>query len=89
MANSGNLWFDESFVLAIHGFVIPAISLRYLVESWDLEKFSNHGVPVLLFFPLPLGSAMVAMFVTPLWCNEELFVVKSSEVLIMMVSKQE
>lgn len=42
---------------------------------------------MLLIFSLLFGSAMVAMFVTPLWCNEELFVVKSSEVLIMMVSK--
>lgn len=30
---------------------------------------------------------MVAVFVTPIWSNEELFVVRSSEVLIMMVSK--
>jgi len=49
-----------------------------------VEKLSSHG---LLFCPLLLGSVMVAMFVTPLWCNEELFVVKSSEVLIIMVSK--
>lgn len=59
-----------------------------VVESLGSEKFSNLGVHVWLFFSrLLLGSAMVAMFVTPLWCSEELFVVKSSEVLIMMVSK--
>ena len=57
------------------------------MESLRSGEMSNHGLPVLLFFPLLLGSAMVAMFVTPLWCIEELFVVKPSEVLIMMVSK--
>lgn len=57
------------------------------MENLESGEKSNHGVPVLLFLSLLLGSAMVAMFITPLWCIEELFVVKSSEVLIMMVSK--
>ena len=57
------------------------------MESLGYGEMSNDGLPVFLFFPLLLGSAMVAMFITPLWCIEELFVVKSSEVLIMMVSK--
>lgn len=42
---------------------------------------SNHGGRLLPISFLLLGSAMVAFIVTPLWCNEELFVV-----LIMMVS---
>ena len=41
--------------------------------------------PVMLVSLLLLGSAMVAMYVTPPWCSEELFVVKLSDVLIMMV----
>ena len=57
------------------------------MESFGYGEMSNRGLPVLLFLSLLLGSAMVAMFITPLWCIEELFVVKSSEVLIMMVSK--
>ena len=82
MVSSGNLRFDEGFNLAIDGFVLSGSKCKVVWwEVWDLEDLYH------CFSPLLLGSAMVAMFVTPLWCNEELFVVKSSEVLIMMVSK--
>ena len=88
MANSCNLWFDESFALVIHGFVFPGVSLWSCGGKFGIRKiFKSWCACVGVFSPLLLGSAMVAMFVTPLWCSEELFVVKSSEVLIMMVSK--
>lgn len=56
-------------------------------KDWDPKNFQILVCLCWCVSPLLLGSAMVAMFVTPLWCSEELFVVKSSEVLIMMVSK--
>ena len=48
----------------------------WLVKSWG----SFDAISLLL-----LGSAMVATYITLLWCIEELFVVRLSDVLIMML----
>ena len=43
--------------------------------------------PELLISRVLFGSAMFAVFISPLWCNDELFVVRLLDVLIMMAKQ--